>query len=160
MMYHKAIAFKDQEIAEKIIKEAKPRKQKSLGRQVKNFEAEKWDKQKTQVVEDGNYWKFMQPRIDEDLRKMLLETGDRLLVEVRGLLSSLDEKGIFTDRVEQASPFDRVWGIGYSAANAEGNKGNWGENLLGKALMRVRDRLRATEVSESVEKATDAKNKS
>ena len=56
---------------------------------------------------------------------MLLETGDRLLVE--------------------ASPNDRIWGVGYSAANAEANRGNWGGNLLGKALMRVRDRLRAEE---------------
>lgn len=43
----------------------------------------------------------------------------------------------------KASPFDRIWGVGYGAANAEPNRGNWGGNLLGKALMRVRDRLRA-----------------
>ncbi len=45
----------------------------------------------------------------------------------------------------EASPFDRIWGVGYDAANAESNRGNWGENLLGKALMRVRDRLQAEE---------------
>ena len=56
---------------------------------------------------------------------MLLETSDRLLVE--------------------ASPYDRTWGVGYSASKAEANRSNWGENLLGKALMRVRDRLRAQE---------------
>ena len=47
----------------------------------------------------------------------------------------------FADSV-QASPFDRIWGVGYDAANADANRENWGENLLGKALMNVRERLR------------------
>ena len=42
----------------------------------------------------------------------------------------------------QASPYDRIWGIGYGAAKADANRESWGENLLGKALMRVRERLR------------------
>ena len=43
--------------------------------------------------------------------------------------------------IRKASPYDRIWGIGFSAANAGVNTDNWGENLLGKVLMRVRDRL-------------------
>ena len=50
----------------------------------------------------------------------------------------------------KASPYDRIWGIGFPAANAGVNTDNWGENLLGKALMRVRDRLR-TEVESACE---------
>ena len=46
-------------------------------------------------------------------------------------------------QIEQASPFDRIWGVGYGAATAEENREYWGENLLGQALMRVRERLRA-----------------
>lgn len=42
----------------------------------------------------------------------------------------------------QASPRDRIWGIGFAAEEAEGRRAEWGENLLGKALMRVRERLR------------------
>lgn len=72
-----------------------------------------------------------------DPRKMLLETGDTLLVE--------------------ASPYDRIWGIGYSHANSEAYRGTWGENLLGKALMRVRDRLHAEEDNSTDE--TGAKEK-
>ena len=123
-MYHKAIVFDDQEIADKIALEPEPKEQKSLGRQVKGFDNKKWKAEREKIVEDGNWWKFTQPK-EGDLSRTLLETGDRLLVE--------------------ASPYDRVWGVGYDAANATANRDNWGENLLGRALMRVRDRLRAEE---------------
>lgn len=65
----------------------------------------------------GNWLKFGQ---DKSLREELLGTGDRELVE--------------------ASPIDRVWGIGFAAEHAERMREEWGENLLGKALMRVRER--------------------
>ena len=123
-MYNKAIVFDDQEIADEIALEPEPVKQKALGRKVKGFDNKIWNAKREKIVEDGNWWKFTQSK-EGDLRKMLLETGDRLLVE--------------------ASPYDRIWGIGYGAANAEANRGNWGGNLLGKALMRVRDRLQAEE---------------
>lgn len=55
--------------------------------------------------------------------------------------------------IMKASPYDRIWGIGFSAANAGVNTDNWGENLLGKALMRVRDRLQT-----EVESACDVGN--
>lgn len=86
MMFQKAIVFNDLEIADKIMLEPNPEKQKALGRKVKNFDHKKWDKVKEQIVEDGNWWKFTQPK-EGDLRKMLLETGQRELVEV-GLSSA------------------------------------------------------------------------
>lgn len=57
-----------------------------------------------------------------DLRKQLLATGTRDLVE--------------------ASPRDRIWGIGFGWKNAEKQRQRWGLNLLGKALVEVRERLR------------------
>jgi hypothetical protein len=42
----------------------------------------------------------------------------------------------------QASPTDRIWGIGFGAAEAEENRGEWGENRLGEAITKVRERLR------------------
>ncbi len=81
MMYQKAIVFKDDEIANKIILEPNPRKQKGLGRKVKGFDPKKWDKEKQKVVEDGNWWKLTQPK-EGNMRKMLLGTGHRELVEV------------------------------------------------------------------------------
>lgn len=123
-MYQKAILFVDKEIATKIALEPEPSKQKALGRKVKGFDIKTWNEKREKIVEDGNWWKFTQAK-EGDLRDLLLKTGDRLLVE--------------------ASPYDRIWGVGYSAAKAEANRGNWGENLLGKALMKVRDRLHAEE---------------
>ena len=51
---------------------------------MKGFETKKWDAKKNHVVEEGNWWKFTRPK-EGDLRKMLQETGNRMLVEV-GLL--------------------------------------------------------------------------
>lgn len=84
MMYQKAIVFKDPEIADKIMLEPDPRKQKALGRKVNNFDNEKWTGKREHVVEEGNWWKFTQSK-EEDLRKRLLETGERMLVEVRAV---------------------------------------------------------------------------
>ncbi len=60
MMYSKAITFNDNEIAEQILKETKPAKQKKLGRSVKNFDPDKWTELSVQVVYKGNYAKFTQ----------------------------------------------------------------------------------------------------
>ena len=143
MMYHKAILFEDQEIARCIMLELGPKKQKALGRKVKGFDSKIWDREKEKIVENGNWWKFTQPK-EKDLRPMLLETGQRELVEV-GFLHKVN--AIMALNTFKASPFDRIWGVGYSAANAESSRANWGENLLGKALTRVRERLRAEESS-------------
>lgn len=84
---------------------------------------------KLRIVEEGNYWKFTCSKEREQLKKDLLATGDRELVE--------------------ASPYDQIWGIGFAAAKAEANRETWGENLLGVALMNVRRRLREEEAKES-----------
>ncbi|KAL9108988.1 MAG: hypothetical protein Q9187_008220 [Circinaria calcarea] len=107
------------------MKATTPKKQQALGKRVKNFEGKVWNENKEKIVEEGNWNKFTNPVEDEGLRKKLVETGERELVE--------------------ASPRDRIWGVGYDAKNAEANRANWGENLLGKALMRVRARLRDAE---------------
>ena len=136
-MYHKALLFNDQEIADAITLEPEPSKQKALGREVKGFDQQTWKEKREKIVEEGNWWKFTQPK-EGRIESMLLETGDRLLVE--------------------ASPYDRIWGIGYGASIAEENRDKWGENLLGKALMSVRDRLRA-EVDDTTDE-NGAKKKS
>ena len=139
-MYRKAIFFRDYASAAQILTTSNPRKVKALGRSVANFDAERWDEVKLAVVEEGNYLKFSQgddlasigigdgeERIPRSLRGLLMETGERELVE--------------------ASPFDRVWGIGYRAEEAVmgRRRKEWGFNLLGKALMNVRERLRREE---------------
>lgn len=80
---------------------------------------------KSRIVEEGNWWKFTASKEKENFKSGLLATGERELVE--------------------ASPEDRIWGIGFDAANAEANRDKWGENLLGLALMNVRKRIREQE---------------
>jgi ribA/ribD-fused uncharacterized protein len=86
---------------------------------VKNFEQQEWEERCDGIVEEGNYVKFSQ---DERLKGVLLGTGSREIVET--------------------SPNDRFWGIGFDTESAEANVQNWGEDRLGKALMRVRERPR------------------
>lgn len=119
MMYQKAVLMGDDEIADKILSEGHPSAAKRLGREVHNFDVEKWKANADKVVEDANFFKFSQ---NSDLRDVLLSTGDKVLVE--------------------ASPDDKIWGIGFNADDAIGNESEWGNNGLGKALMKVRDKLR------------------
>lgn len=134
MMYAKAVLFQDYGTAEEILATAKPGKQKALGRQVAGFDEDIWKQHREQIVEEGNWWKF---KGGEEgcvecarMRSKLLATGERELVE--------------------ASPRDRIWGVGFGKENAEANRGSWGLNLLGKALMKVRERLRMEEAHEDM----------
>lgn len=83
---------------------------------------ETWQEACFEIVVTGNYQKFGQ---QPDLQAYLIQTGDRVLVE--------------------ASPVDPIWGIGLAQDDpAALNPTHWrGTNLLGFALMAVRDRLRA-----------------
>ncbi len=71
---------------------------------------------------------------------MLLATGDRELVGVVSPISMILVAALTF--LVQASPTDRIWGVGFGAATAEANREQWGENRLGKAIMAVRDRIR------------------
>jgi len=121
MMAGKAKLFGD-EVALKVILEANsPAAAKKEGRLIKNFVSAVWDKHKFDLVVAGNYHKFSQ---HEQMKKYLLATGDKVLVE--------------------ASPRDRIWGIGLGGDNpAASIPAKWkGENLLGFALMEVREKLK------------------
>jgi len=121
MMAHKAKVFQDDEIFKKIVEATKPGEVKELGRKVKNFDESVWNEAKYDVVKRGNLHKFSQ---HEKIKDFLLNTGDRVLVE--------------------ASPVDSIWGIGLAEdAKQIENPHTWkGLNLLGFALMEVRDALR------------------
>lgn len=118
MMAEKAKLFGDEEIRAEILNTDDPRMCKALGRKVKNFDKAVWDKEKEHIVRKGNTKKFLQ---NSALRNFLLSTGDKVLVE--------------------ASPTDRVWGIGMGKNNPDAlDPQKWrGQNLLGFALMNVRD---------------------
>lgn len=121
MMAQKAILFGDNEIVEEILSARTPAEAKKLGRKVKGFNEQQWNECKYELVKTGNLYKFQQDKV---LADYLITTGDRVLVE--------------------ASPVDNIWGIGLAqdAENIE-NPHTWkGENLLGFALMEVRDMLK------------------
>ncbi|WP_212004407.1 NADAR family protein [Chitinophaga sp. HK235] len=120
MMAGKARLFKDDAVLEKILKAGSPAAAKKLGRQVHRFDPVIWDQQKSAIVAAGNLLKFSQ---HADLKTFLLNTKDRVLVE--------------------ASPVDAIWGIGMKADHEHiENPLRWrGQNLLGYALMEVRDKL-------------------
>lgn len=120
MMAQKAILFKDKSIRKQIMATRMPRKQKALGRKIKNFSERKWHTVREKIVYNGNYAKFSQ---NPALKKQLLDTGDAIIVE--------------------ASLYDKIWGVGMSVRNKnirDPTKWN-GLNLLGKAIMRVRQEL-------------------
>ncbi|KAL9581270.1 MAG: hypothetical protein Q9212_003996 [Teloschistes hypoglaucus] len=148
MMYHKAVLFRDLDTAQQIMLATTPRKQKALGRKVKNFDGKQWDAHREQIVENGNWNKFCNSKDGTNLKDMLLETGDRELVEVRATAARLVFCALLIFTLE-ASPFDRIWGIGFGEHNAKTNRSEWGLNLLGKALMRVRDRINTESSSKS-----------
>lgn len=120
MMAEKARLFNDEEVLEEILKSKSPKQIKELGRKVRNFDEEVWKKKRYSIILNGNYAKFMQ---NEGLRQYLIGTKDRVLVE--------------------ASPYDKIWGIGMTADHEHiENPLQWkGLNLLGFALMEVRDEL-------------------
>lgn len=118
MMAQKAKLFNDTETYNRILKTTDPKAVKSLGRIVKNFDANVWDEHKYKIVVTGNYHKFTQ---NDTLKYYLLDTADDILVE--------------------ASPYDKIWGVGLRQDDPRiKNEATWqGLNLLGKALMEVRN---------------------
>ena len=120
MMAEKARIFQDDIIRQKIMSTNNQNTIRSLGRLIKNFNSETWDKVKFLIVLNGNYHKFSQ---NENLKEYLLSTKDKILVE--------------------ASPYDRIWGIGLSEYDNDIYDVNkWrGSNLLGFALMQIRDEI-------------------
>ncbi|TQF05479.1 NADAR family protein [Kitasatospora acidiphila] len=120
MMVSKARLFGDEALVPRILAARTPAEAKKLGRQVRGFTEERWAEARFELVTAGNVAKFGQ---DPALRAYLLGTGNRVLVE--------------------ASPVDRVWGIGLAADDERAaSPARWrGLNLLGFALMAARERL-------------------
>lgn len=115
MMAHKAMLFADFETYNLIMAATRPSNIKVLGRQVQGFNPVVWNFFKYNIVKMGCFHKFEQ---NGSLRQMLLNTGDSMLVE--------------------ASPDDRIWGIGFNADVAPLYREAWGQNLLGQALTEVK----------------------
>lgn len=120
MMAGKARLFGDAEMEAAILEAGTPDVAKKLGRRVRGFDDARWDEARFDIVCEGSLAKFTQnPRLAEFLRA----TTPKVLVE--------------------ASPLDRIWGIGLAASDARATiPDEWpGLNLLGFALMAARAAL-------------------
>lgn len=121
MMYKKAIVFNDTKIAKEILETTDVSKIKALGRKVSNYDDTYWNGVRQIIIYKGLLEKFSQ---NEDLKERLLNTGNDILAE--------------------CAVQDKIWGIGLSMKDVNRwDMEKWrGENLLGFALMMVREELR------------------
>jgi len=120
MMAEKAKLFGDNQAFTAIVASESPSRAKALGRKVRNFDEQIWSNHRFDIAVRGNRAKFEQ---NTELRDWLLATRNQVLVE--------------------ASPRDRIWGIGLAAEDERAlDPKTWrGLNLLGFALMRARTAL-------------------
>ncbi|KAL2683115.1 hypothetical protein Neosp_007580 [[Neocosmospora] mangrovei] len=145
MMHHKALLFNDEKVALQILRAGHPREVKSLGRKVSNFDEATWNAHRREIVRRGNMLKFTNAVSEEGFQKGTPAKGKSAVKRkyepiegsLREMLLSTGERDII-----EASPFDRIWGIGFKAADAEAARESWGQNLLGLELMEVRRILR------------------
>ncbi len=120
MMYKKAVCFGDKDMANKILATDDVAEIKAFGRLVANYNESYWNGVRQIVVFEGLTAKFSQ---NEDLKAKLKATDNSILAE--------------------CAVKDRIWGIGLSMNNPDRLQiDKWkGQNLLGYALMMVRERL-------------------
>lgn len=120
MMAAKARLFGDEEALRRVLAAGHPGRAKAAGREVAGFSEQVWAAHRFELVAAANVAKFAS---SPALRAHLLGTGSRVLVE--------------------ASPLDRIWGIGLAADDPRAaDPARWrGPNLLGFALMHARAAL-------------------
>ena len=134
MVASKARLMGDEGAVDRIMATTKPEDAKELGRRISPWDEALWRANRFDIVRRGSELKFAQ---NPKLRELLLQTGNVTLVE--------------------ASPHDKIWGIGLSIADAEAGAQWRGTNLLGVALVEVCDKLRAADsVADADEGTRDA----
>lgn len=120
MMYEKAMLMGDDITANDIVHATDPKIVKALGREVNPWNETLWINNRCRIMFEACMAKF---RAHPDIRASLIATGNTILVE--------------------ASPLDKIWGIGMGANNPDAKVPiKWrGLNLLGRVLMKVRQDL-------------------
>ncbi len=131
-MWYKADFFKDLLARDKIAAEPDAKKSKELGRQVRGYNERGWESVRLGYMTWVNYCKFTEISFQGmEIKKHLLHSGNKILVE--------------------ASPYDKIWGVGLREDDPLIlDEKTWnGQNLLGVALMKVRDMINQDEREES-----------
>ena len=119
-MYYKCLLFDNlnETLIQNILESTNPAEIKKFGRNVKNYDEQIWSQKRYKIMKKGLLLKFKNP----ELKNILLSTGNKNIYE--------------------ASPYDKIWGIGYSVKDAPNTlKSLFGQNLLGKCLMDVRNTI-------------------
>lgn len=113
----KALFFGDNETAKKIMEESDPHKILNLGKRIKGYKKDLWDKQAYRVLKNVNAMKYEQ---NPEAQMFLVNTGDRSIGE---------------------ASFDSQYGIGMSITSRNvGDKGEWkGDNWMGQILTEIRE---------------------
>ena len=120
MMYQKACRFHDASVAKEILSTNDVAEIKQLGREVNGYNENTWNGVRQIVVYEELKAKFSQ---NAELKRQLVDTGDAVLAE--------------------CAVRDQIWGIGLSMGDPNRfERSKWkGNNLLGYALMLVREQL-------------------
>jgi ribA/ribD-fused uncharacterized protein len=122
-MFKKALFCGENWTANEVLKMDNPKKMKNIcnGKRLRAFRTEDWRKVSREVMTTGVMNKFGQ---NEKLRRLLMETGDAMLVE--------------------AAMWDYYWGVGLSPSDPKIiDRGSWkGSNVLGQILTAVRQQLK------------------
>jgi ribA/ribD-fused uncharacterized protein len=126
MMASKAAIFEDYAMLDEILAAKSPKKQKELGRSVAGFDSAIWSTVSYRIVAVMNFHKFTQ---DAELQRILLDTGDKHIVE--------------------GAWYDPIWGVGLAWDDPDiDDAKNWkGTNWLGEVLMAVRGMIRDGETA-------------
>ena len=121
IMYKKCRVFGDSESAEAVLATEDTRLQQTIGRNAKGYISGVWAGMRQAVLLRGLLAKFSQ---NPDLKQKLLDTGNAWLVECAGT--------------------DKVWACGRRLDDARRyHTSKWdGQNILGFALMEVREMLK------------------
>jgi ribA/ribD-fused uncharacterized protein len=118
LMYQKCLMFDpaNTDLLNKIMTETDPKTIKKYGRMVRNYDENKWNKSRYDVMLDGLKLKFKQ---NNDILIKLKSTHPKKLYE--------------------ASKYDNIWGIGYTDKEALiTDESKYGLNILGRALEEIR----------------------
>ena len=121
IMRQKCLLAGDDDIAKKVMMENSPVTQKHLGKSIKHFEKNKWEKEAKSLIRAGIREKVVQ---NTYIKKLLISTGKR--------------------RIAEANGFDRLFAIGYNLEDERAwDIKNWGrgQNIMGALLEEIRDEL-------------------
>lgn len=120
LMWEKALKLGDTDIADQILKVTHPRVAKELGRKAKGYAPHLWEPYRLDIM--------------TDILVAKAQAHKRTYLELEKTLGLI---------IAEASPKDKIWGIGLAPEDARAlNQENWnGLNLLGVAWMQARKRI-------------------